>query len=283
VDLFSEIRIFDWNGLNNSFEGVTMYDNENTIGALFLASDEIATIGGKYPLYQYSMVYTEHYDDSAQISPFPVDSCYVDYYDKPSVYTERFVGVKVDALTIDTGIVTHMFYLENAGGNLVEYNLGNLSPGKLVPENIYYENVNPLKIYRWSFNGPKSIMTLDKYSHTGQLEYSRDIMLFENDGLIDTDVVCKVEKSADHNYCLIYGYFKHKYIQPDSADLIGNFLIRIDDEGNETDRVIWDEDITGKYAGEQHIQDIGDDRFVFLYSFDFSTDNDYFIFERIDL
>jgi hypothetical protein len=258
-----------------------MYDNDNKVGALFLARDEISTIGGKYPLYQYSMALAEHYDDSLQISFFPIDSCYIDYYDKPSVFTERFVGVKVDGLTIDTGLVTHMFYFENAGGNLVEYNLGNLSPGKLEPENIYYENVNPLKIYQWSFKGSKSVMTLEKYSHMGQLEDSRDIKLFEADNV--TDVVCQVEKSADHNYCLVYGHFRQKYIYPDSAEFKGNFLIRIDDEGNEKDRVIWNEDFTGKYAGEQHIQDIGDDRYVFLYSFDFETGNDYFIFERIDL
>jgi hypothetical protein len=89
-----DIMIFDWNGRNNSFEGVTMYSGDY-IGALFLARDEIGSIGTKYPLYEYSMVFTEHYEDSAHVSPFPIDSCYIDYYDKPAVFTERFVGVKL--------------------------------------------------------------------------------------------------------------------------------------------------------------------------------------------
>jgi hypothetical protein len=190
------------------------------------------------------------------------------------------VGVKVDGLTTDTGLVTHMFYFENAGGNFTEYNLGDLSQGKTEPENIYYENVNPLKIYRWSYKA-KNILTLEKYSHNGNKEYSRDITLFEYAPL--TVAVCMVEKSADHNYCLVYGYFLDKSSIPDPPVYKGNFLIRIDDEGNETDRVIWNEDFTGKCAGELHIQDIGNNSYIFLYSFDFETDNDYFVVERIDL
>jgi len=273
-----DIRIFDWNGRNNSFEGVTMYSGDY-IGALFLARDEIGSIGAKYPLYEYSMVYTEHIDDTARVSLFPVDSCYIDYYDKPSTFTERFVGMKIDAVTEDTGIVTHMFYFENAGGNQVEYNLGNMFPGRLVPEDVYYENVNPLKIYRWSYKS-KNVLTLEKYSHTGDKEYSRDIKLFED--TLGIEAVCQVEKSADHQFCLIYGYFQQN-IDPGPPVFKGNFLIKMDDEGNVTNSVIWDEHFNGKYAGEPHVQDIGDDRFVFLYSFDFLTGNDYFIFERIDL
>ena len=145
-----DIRIFNWEGRNNSFEGVTQYSGDY-MGALFLARDEVGSVGSKYPLYEYSMVFTEHYDDSAYISPFPIDSCYIDYYDKPSVFTERFVGMKIDAVTQDTGIVTHMFYFENAGGYLVEYNLGNLFPGGLVggidPQYLL-ETIQPLLGFR---------------------------------------------------------------------------------------------------------------------------------------
>ena len=273
-----DIRIFNWEGRNNSFEGVTQYSGDY-MGALFLARDEVGSVGSKYPLYEYSMVFTEHYDDSAYISPFPIDSCYIDYYDKPSVFTERFVGMKIDAVTQDTGIVTHMFYFENAGGYLVEYNLGNLFPGRLKPENNYYEDANPLKIYLWS-QKDHNVLTLEKYSHNGIKEYSREIKLFEDQQ--DIEAVCQVEKSADHQFCLIYGYF-YQNMDPEPPVFKGNFLIKMDDEGNETDRVIWNENFTGKYAGEQHVQDIGENRFVFLYSFDFLTDNDYFVFEIIDL
>jgi len=272
---------FDWEGESNYFDGVTVYDPDYALGALFLARDVIGMIGDRYPVNRYSMVFSEHYGDSAQIIQMPWDSCYIAYYDKPAVYTERFVGVKIDGTDADTALMTHMFYFENAGGNQVEYDLGDLCPGKLEPDNLYYENANPLKIYRWNFKA-KNILTLEKYSHTGNKEYSRDITLFEYTPL--TEAVCRVEKSADHNYCLIYGYFIDKSSIPDLPVFKGNFLIRVDDEGNETHRVIWnEEDIEGKPAGEQHIQDIGDNRYVLLYSFDFENDNDYFLFERIDL
>ena len=111
-------------------------------------------------------------------------------------------------------------------------------------------------------------------------EYSRNIELFSDQTGIEA--VCHMEKNRSDSACLIYGYFIQN-MNPDPPIFKGNFFIKSDDEGNEAYRIIWNEYLEGRFGGEQHVEDIGNGQFIFLYTFHTDSPFSYLIYENLDL
>lgn len=279
-DDYGEMKIYNWNSRNNGFAGIVMRHGYDLYPVL-LARDETGTIGTNYVLNKYSLVFLDYKLDSASEANLTFDSCFIDYFDMKNETTFRFAGMKIDGITGNIVIKSHMFYAETdlEGNVLTESNLGEINSGSTEINKVYYENVEPLNIYHWNFK-KNNVLNLEKYSNTGVKEYSREIELFTDHPGIEA--VCKVEKSVNHNDCLIYGYFQQN-MDPAPPIFKGNFFIKTDDEGNEAIRVIWNEDVEGHYGSSSHIIDLGNEQYFFLYNFHFDNGFNYFTIERLDL